>query len=353
MKQIAKTKPLDLAEEGFQEKISFQSDDRSNRNNYSSIYHNCQVSHYQELLNSGIDPGIIALNFQSLDGNITHEYLLSDALEKLGDGKQTPHSSQYTTSEVARIFKMYNHTLAGGWWCAGVDPLNNYAPMEWGCFKPDFPRLDFNKKDNKPVKYEHPYKCSNRAFFLRVPKGIWQMMSDRYGVPIGDYTECWEWVIKENLPIIFCEGVKKAAALLSCGFIAVALPGISGAYRKVETNQKKHNLIPDIQLIATPKREITICFDNDPKPTTRINVRKAINATARLLKSKKCQVKITTWNFPQKGIDDVLVVHGKAVIETIITTALPVSQWQTQPYYQLSRKINLNLNQEKLGDILT
>ena len=353
MKQIAKTKPLDLAEEGFQEKISFQSDDRSNRNNYSSIYHNCQVSHYQELLNSGIDPGIIALNFQSLDGNITHEYLLSDALEKLGDGKQTPYSSQYTTSEVARIFKMYNHTLAGGWWCAGVDPLNNYAPMEWGCFKPDFPRPDFKKKDHKLVKYEHPYKCSNRAFFLRVPKGIWQMMSDRYGVPIGDYTECWEWVIKENLPIIFCEGVKKAAALLSCGFIAVALPGISGAYRKVETNQKKHNSIPDIQLIATPKREITICFDNDPKPTTRINVRKAIAATARLLKSKKCQVKITTWNFPQKGIDDVLVVHGKAVIETIITTALPVSQWQTQPYYQLSRKINLNLNQEKLGDILT
>jgi hypothetical protein len=100
-------------------------------------------NHYHELISSGIDPDIIALNFQSIDGDITHEYLLSDALAKLGDGKQTPHSSQYTTSEVARIFKMYNHTLAGGWYCAGVDPLNNYAPMEWGCFKPDFPRLDF------------------------------------------------------------------------------------------------------------------------------------------------------------------------------------------------------------------
>jgi hypothetical protein len=310
-------------------------------------------NHYHELISSGIDPDIIALNFQSIDGDITHEYLLSDALAKLGDGKQTPHSSQYTTSEVARIFKMYNHTLAGGWYCAGVDPLNNYAPMEWGCFKPDFPRLDFNKKDNKPVKYEHPYKSSTRAFFLRVPKRIWQMMSDRYGVPIGDYTEFWDWVIKENLPIIFCEGVKKAAALLSCGFIAVGLPGINGAYRKVETNQKKHNLIPDIQLLATPKREITICFDNDPKPTTRINVRKAIAATTRLLKSKKCQVKITNWNYAEKGIDDVLVVHGQAIVENIITTALPVSQWQTQPYYQLSRKINLTLNQRYLGDILS
>jgi hypothetical protein len=352
-----KTKPLDLMGQGLAVKINFKSDDRTDKNNYSSIYHNCQASHYQELLNSGIDPGIIALNFKSLEGDVTHEYLLSDAIAKLGDGKQTPHSSQYTTSEVARIFRMYNHTLAGGWWCAGVDPLNNYAPMEWGCFKPNNPRLDPKKKDQKPVKYEHPYKSSNRAFFLRVPKRIWQMMSDRYGVPIGDCEEFWEWVLINNLPIIFCEGAKKAAALLSCGFIAVALPGINGAYRKVETNWKKHNLIPEIQLFATPKREITICFDNDPKPTTRINVRKAISATAKLLKSKKCQVKICDWtqekNIPEKGIDDVLVVHGKAVVENIITTALPVAQSQTQPYYQLSRKINLNLNQEKLGDILT
>ena len=78
------------------------------------ILHNsgevCQASHYHELLNSGIDPDIIALNFKSLEGDITHEYLLSDAIAKLGDGKQTPHSSQYTTLEVARLIQRYNHT---------------------------------------------------------------------------------------------------------------------------------------------------------------------------------------------------------------------------------------------------
>jgi hypothetical protein len=304
---------------------------------------------------SGIDPGIVALNFKSLEGDVTHEYLLSDALAKLGDGKKTPHSSQYTTSEVARLFQRYNHTLAGGYFCSGVDPLNNYAPMQWGCFKPNTPRRD--PKKNKPVKYEHSLGVATRAFFLRVPKRLWQMMSDRYGIPIGDYTEFWEWVIKENLPIIFCEGVKKAAALLSCGFVAVGLPGINGAYRKIETNHKKHNLIPDIQLFATAKREIEICFDNDVKPTTRKNVRIAIASTTRLLKSKKCVVKICEWtqekNIPEKGIDDVLVVHGKEVVENIITAALPVSHWQTQPYYELSRNINLNLNQRYLGDILS
>ena len=62
------------------------------------ILHNsgvvCQDSHYNEFLSSGIDPGIIALNFKSLDGDITHEYLLSEAIAKLGNGKQTPHSRQ-------------------------------------------------------------------------------------------------------------------------------------------------------------------------------------------------------------------------------------------------------------------
>ncbi|MBS3030826.1 MAG: DUF3854 domain-containing protein [Dolichospermum sp. DET50] len=302
---------------------------------------------WQEWLDSGVDPEIIQLNVITLTGNTTHEYLLSDAIAKLGDGKQTPHSSQYTTTEVSRILYRYHHTLNGGWWCSGVDPLNKYQLMQWGCFKPNTPRLD--PKKNKPIKYEHPPGVGTRAFFLRVPKGIWQMISDIHGVPIGDYEEFWEWVLINNLPIIFCEGAKKAAALLSCGFIAVALPGINGAYRKVETNWKKHNLIPDIQLFATQKREITICFDNDPKPTTKLNVKKAINATSRLLKAKKCSVKITNWEYPQKGIDDVLMAHGKEVVETIIKDALPVAQWQTRGFYQLSRKINLNLNQRWLS----
>ncbi|MFM6272086.1 MAG: bifunctional DNA primase/helicase, partial [Dolichospermum sp.] len=108
--------------------------------------------HFQEWLDSGVDPEIIALNVKSLDGDVAHEYLLDVAIAKLGDGKQTPHSSQYTTSEVARLLKRYAHTLAGGCWCSGVDPLNDYDPMGWGCVKADNPRLD--PKKNKPSKYE-------------------------------------------------------------------------------------------------------------------------------------------------------------------------------------------------------
>ena len=40
-----KTKPLDLAEQGFQVKIiNFEPDNRLDRINYSRCYHNCQLS---------------------------------------------------------------------------------------------------------------------------------------------------------------------------------------------------------------------------------------------------------------------------------------------------------------------
>ncbi|MFM5962862.1 MAG: DUF3854 domain-containing protein, partial [Dolichospermum sp.] len=104
--------------------------------------------------------------------------------------------------------------------------------MGWGCFKADNPRLD--PKKNKPIKYEHPAGVATRAFFLRVPKRIWQMISDKYGVLIGDYTEFWEWVLNHDIPITITEGAKKAAALLSCGIVAIGLPGINSGYRKID-----------------------------------------------------------------------------------------------------------------------
>ncbi|MFM6919530.1 MAG: hypothetical protein ACKPKT_18525 [Dolichospermum sp.] len=55
--------------------------------------------HFQELLDSGIDPDIIALNFFSLSGEEVYEFLLSDAIAKLGEGKKVPHTNQYVTND--------------------------------------------------------------------------------------------------------------------------------------------------------------------------------------------------------------------------------------------------------------
>lgn len=310
-----------------------------------------KIKHWQEWQNSGIDPEIIALNLISLEGDDTHEYLLEDAIANLGKDKKVPYSNQYVTAEVKKILQRYQHTLTGGWWSNGVDPLNNYAIMRWGCLKCDTPRLDYDNR--KFIKYEHPPDVPTRTFFLKVSKGIWQKISDFYGVPIGDCEHFWEWVIKNNLPIILCEGVKKAAALLSLGFIAVGLPGIYGGYRKKPHNNKQHILIPELQILATKDREIIICFDNDLKPTTRKNVNTATFRTAKLFRNKQCKVKVAVWKYPEKGIDDVLMAYGEETVKYILQNALSVTDWQTKDFYQLSKTVNLTLNQRYLGDILT
>jgi hypothetical protein len=105
-----------------------------------------QAKHLQEWLNSCVDEEIIALNVRSLSGTTPYEYLLySPKISRRNDGRLRD-----------RDLKKYQHIELGGWWCSGVDPLNNYVLMMWGCFKPDHPRRD-RQKIHKLIKYEHPY----------------------------------------------------------------------------------------------------------------------------------------------------------------------------------------------------
>ena len=41
------------------------------------------------------------------------------------------------------------------------------------------------------------------------------------------------WLAQQpQIPVIICEGAKKAACLLSLGYAAIALPGIFNGYRR-------------------------------------------------------------------------------------------------------------------------
>ncbi|MFM5891731.1 MAG: DUF3854 domain-containing protein, partial [Dolichospermum sp.] len=194
---------------------------------------------------------------------------------------------------------------------------------------------------------------ATRAFFLRVPRRIWQMMSDKYGVPIGDYTEFWEWVLNHNIPIAITEGAKKAAALLSVGIVAIGLPGINSGYRKIDNVGRF--LIADLASITKIPRKITVCFDNDSKITTKINVERATNTLGKLLKHSQTKVKnqvyVATWLYPEKGIDDVLVAYGSEAVNRIFDNAITLSRYNCQKFYQISKPINVSLNQRYLGDI--
>jgi hypothetical protein len=189
--------------------------------------------HRTELTASSIDHRIAALNFESLDGEQAAEALLySSDISRLNGG------------QISARFKRYRD-LGEGWWCAGLD-INTGESMNWGCFKPDQPQL--NTQKNKPIKYEHPPKESTEYFALRVPFAIGLKIAQRYGLeaPYAQYQGkqnselenkgFWQWALEQKgqIPLLLTEGAKKAACLLSHGYLAIGLPGIWGAYRKSE-----------------------------------------------------------------------------------------------------------------------
>jgi hypothetical protein len=196
------------------------------------------------------------------------EALAGARLEALGG-----HASQYATGAVSRRLEPLEPlAAAGGWWCAGLDPLADWAPMAWGCFKPDESRWDQQKDTLR--KYEHPAQLAARSFWLRVPAAIARRMADRYGLELppevladgrGDRGAFWRWWAQTPaLPLLLTEGAKKAGALLSIGVPAVALPGIwNGAPKNPDTGNPE--LLPDLAGVPLADRPLWVLFDASDK----------------------------------------------------------------------------------------
>ncbi|MEO1401912.1 MAG: DUF3854 domain-containing protein [Cyanobacteria bacterium J06635_1] len=197
-----------------------------------------EPAHWKELtLGSAIAPEIAAANFQSLAGDDVLERLADHALDALGG-----HSAQYATGPVRRIQKTYESVTEGGWWCSGLDPLNDWAPMEWGQFKPDYPREGWQEgadgkwhPTGKLIKYEAPRGVSQRAHFL-----------------VGGVD--WASVLNDpTRPIALTEGSKKGGGLLSLGVAAISLTGVDGwSLRKDEHGHRA--LLSELAIFCNPQR---------------------------------------------------------------------------------------------------
>jgi hypothetical protein len=301
--------------------------------------------HYQELKDSAISDSVIDNNFQSIYGELGYELLLSDAISQLGDGKLVPQSNQYVTADIKKYYRLYKHCLDGGWWCNGVDPLNNWERMNWGCLKPNQPRLN---QEGKTIKYEHPYKTATRAFFLVPGRADWELIADKAGVAIGDYENFWVWVKENNIPILITEGAKKAASLLSNGYVAIGIPGIFNGHRKDKDSNKRY-LISELEVFADG-RDFIIIFDNDSKQSAKINTEIAASQLGGLLRKKKCRVAVATWNYPFKGIDDLIAANGRDTLDTVIRGAIALEDLEVKKYYTLS-DICKTVDKRYLGNI--
>ncbi|MBP5973381.1 DUF3854 domain-containing protein [Brasilonema sp. CT11] len=312
-----------------------------------------ESQHLEELVQgSGIDLNLAKLNFLSLKGRTTYDYLLI-----------SEHIPRTNTGMVkSGWLQRYAHITEGGWWCSGLDSLNHWQAMEWGCFKPNQPRLNEN---GKLIKYEHPPTTPTRVFCLRVSLDIWQQVAQRYNVPMpnsiniagnGEAESFWQWVMERNIPIIICEGVKKAAALLTQGYAAVAIPGITSGYRVIKDGFGKiisRQLIPDLAAFAKTGRIFYICFDFETEPKKIATVTNAISQLGFLFQEKNCSVRVIKLPGIEKGIDDFLVAKGASAFETVYRQSVDLEVYlaQTKPHTELTIPAALTVNRQYLGEI--
>jgi ribonuclease HI len=270
---------------------------------------------------SAVAHELAAANLQSLAGRDALEALAGDRIEQLGGW-----ATQYATGKVARILRPLEPVAAaGGWWCSGLDPLADWAPMDWGQFKPNRPR--WNQEKGRPIKYEAPIGQPTRSAWLRVPAQVARRVADRWGLALpaavaadvnGNAGAFWRWVAAEpRLPVVVTEGAKKAGALLTAGVAAVALPGVdNGAKRTgpVDPSTGRRTgpveLIPDLAGLSWTDRRALVLFDYSDKETGRRDVARAARRLGRHLRAAGAAVLVGTCPGPAKGADDHLAAGG-------------------------------------------
>jgi hypothetical protein len=264
---------------------------------------------------------------------------------------------------VAKILNRYKDMSDQGWWASGIDILTG-EPSQWGCYKPDKPRLSTEKL--KPIKYEHPAKCPTEIFALRVPDHIWQAIGDKYGIApycplptkdtdtpplISNLSDTpgvtfWAWVLDNpSIALLITEGAKKAGSLLSAGYVAIALPGIYSGFRQEKIWGNAIGLpylIPQLLPFCGGGREVVFCFDQDTKAKTVKNVRTAIEKTGKLLGYKGCKVSVARWSSYWKGIDDFIASQGVEALDQIFSERISLDAYKIENFSAITPDLIIN-----------
>jgi putative DNA primase/helicase len=283
------------------------------RLNYAALEQHYQPHHIEEFKASAIDPELILLNITNLDGDRAVSALLWGL----------SHTDR-TNPGIARekFTRPLQHVRQGGLAFYGVDPLTGER-TECLSFKPDRPI-------SPDRKYENPRQVSPQAIYPAVTYRIWQMVSDRFNIPLpADFCNdlsaeapgFWSWAIEHNLPIIPTEGAKKALSPMSQGFPAVALTGLwnwTNSTKDENGKTTQHCLIDTLKPIATPERIFNIALDRDKKAATNKAVIQSRSALAKCLIDLQCHPYSVVWDAEYKGLDDLIAECGIEALELAI-----------------------------------
>lgn len=256
--------------------------------------------HHSELKASGISDAIIKRYFRSIEGQEAQEWLIENAFDNLSS-----HSQQYATKPVQRLLDGSEHVKAGGWVCSAN-----------GQIKPDEPRTD---ADGKTIKYESkrekPYQGAHVSL-------VW---------PIGTPR-----TYNGQRLIVITEGGKKAGALATLGYEAIALAGID-----MGTISGSAELIPVLAELAAEGCVFVIAYDQDSQKKKRRGVSGSLVRLAEPLVAAGCDVIVPVWSHRDgKGIDDVLVTKGADFVHSAIAAAKPFAEWKSslpKSWFQAAR----------------
>ena len=193
-------------------------------------------------------------------------------------------------------------------------------------------KLSRPRKDSKgkAQKYEVPLNSGSTAYLPDVPPKFRLKIGERYAIEVPESGSFWLWLEQHpEIPIIWTEGGKKALSLLSEGFVAIALYGVNGGYRKQIDGSR--SLIRDVERFAQPGRSHLLAFDQDEKKEVRRRVSLALFRFGGLLEQAEGKVSLLLWNGAiGKGVDDLIANAGAEAFERVYAEALPFLHWKLQ-----------------------
>lgn len=302
-------------------------------------------SHWAELVDgSGITPAIAAANFRTFGGagfadpEAERQALLAEAIAQLSP--QAGHSYQ----RRMKLQWQYGHLDGGGWRFIG-SALPGFAPTpRW---KPDSPRIS---SSGRPIKYEAQPGRRPGLLVGQVPITVWRLVAERHGLPMPADRSAgfWAWALATpELPIVICEGEKKACALLGLGLAAVGLPGVEMGRMVLARDAKgracDEALVPELAELAKGGRRLLIAFDAEDKASTARKVEGAAVRLGHLLVKAGADVKVARlpllFGEDKTGPDDLLVALGADALLEALADGLALAELAWERRYNTERRM--------------
>jgi len=295
--------------------------------------------HWAELQDSAIAPDVARANVASF-GPGTPRHWEAERAELVAHARRQIQTASTTASgrpqaqpghladRLIALDRRYRHLAAGGWRSLSAELEGVPRFDQW---KPDQARARADRP-GRSIKYEAPPQAPDGGGLLlpTVPERCWRLICERHGLPLPDAATLaagfWPWALTTPaLPLLICEGWKKALAAVSAGHAALALPGVQMGRRVGADGAER--LIPALQLLAAPARPWLIAFDAEARPDTARKVGAAAGALARTLRAaggRPVLARLPLLPSAEKtGLDDLLAAAGPEALDRALSDTGP------------------------------